>query len=220
MFDKAPVVIRSDAVGSYSFTEKQVADSMTDILAQVTKIHLNKCANEVMIVDCTAGVGGNTLSFANAFRGVLSVEINKQRSMHLIHNVNSTGITNVQVFNSNVLHLLHTDMFKNIHVFFIDPPWGGITYKYKHNVQLFVSGVRLRSVIARLCKHAMLDRIVGIKVPYNFEFQVFKDEIRSFADVIYICPLHKMVMIVLILHPRYYKDDENHASVTHAFFKS
>ena len=198
-----PTAMKSDVVGSYSFTEKRVADSMTDILVQVTKIHLDRWSTDTAIVDCTAGVGGNTMSFANAFQNVLSVEINKQRSSYLAHNVSSRGIANVQVFNSNVLHLLHTDMFKNVHVFFIDPPWGGTSYRYKRKVDLFISGVGLCGVVKRLCKYATMDRILGIKVPYNFEFGEFQGKIQPSADVIYMCPLHKMVMIVIIIHPFY-----------------
>ena len=114
----------SDYVGMYSATERQVADAMTDILSQVSEIYIDRPASETTVVDCTAGVGGNTVSLARKFKRVISVEINKQRSSHLISNVITHCVGNVEVFNSNVLHLIHTCVFKGVDVFFVDPPWG------------------------------------------------------------------------------------------------
>lgn len=191
----------SDMVGMYSATDRSVADAMTDILSQVLAIYTTHKASTSTIVDCTAGVGGNTLSFATAFQRVVSVEINKRRSACLAQNVVRHRCGNVEVFNSNVLHLIHTDMFKDAHIFFVDPPWGGVSYKYKALVSLAISGVKIHEVVRRLAKHALSVRVVGIKVPCNFDMHGFQTSLDSTVRIVHVCTLPKMLLVVLLVRP-------------------
>jgi 16S rRNA G966 N2-methylase RsmD len=198
---RRPMYMASDAVGLYSATEWSVANAMTDIITQALRIYTNQVATESTIVDCTAGVGGNTLSFANGFRRVVSIEINKRRSTHLIQNVLHHHCTNVEIFNSNALHLLHTSVFENAHAVFIDPPWGGASYKYKQKVDLSVSGVCLCDVMRRLEKHTQHSRIVGVKAPCNFNISDFECGLGELSRIVNVCNLPKMLLIVVWINP-------------------
>lgn len=192
-------LMSSDMVGMYSATDRPVADAMTSILSQALCIYTNHKASTSTIVDCTAGVGGNTLSFARTFQKVVSVEINKRRSGCLSQNLTRHRCANVQVFNSNVLNLLHTMMFKDVHVFFVDPPWGGNSYKYKDFVSLTISGVKIHEVVRRLARHALTDRVVGIKVPYNFDLREFRTNLDPMVSIVHVCTLPKMLLLVLVI---------------------
>ena len=191
----------SDMVGMYSVTNRPVADAMTDILSQALRIYTNHRASSSVVVDCTAGVGGNTMSFSRTFHRVVSVEINKRRSSCLVQNVARSQCENVEVFNSNVLHLIHTNMFKDAHAFFVDPPWGGVSYKYKEQVSLSISGVKLHEVVRRLARHAISNRVIGIKVPCNFNMDEFQSNLDPMVSVVHTCVLPKMLLVVLVVYP-------------------
>jgi 16S rRNA G966 N2-methylase RsmD len=181
-------------------THKTVADAMTDIMAQVTRIYLNTPAETATLIDCTAGVGGNTMSFGRRFGKVISVEINKKRSVCLQHNVAEQHLTNVDVFNSNIFNLLPTETFRRARVIFIDPPWGGSSYRFKHNVSLSISGVSLTNAISRICKYKHDSRVVGIKVPTNFDITTFRDTLEGTPmRVVHVCTLDKMLLLVVFL---------------------
>ena len=78
--------LQCDEVSLYSITEARLAKQMTQLLLDVA-------GAGACIVDATACVGGNTLSFGSpgAFRHVTAVELSAQRAAMLRHNVTICG---------------------------------------------------------------------------------------------------------------------------------
>jgi len=63
-----------------------------NIITIIIQQHLNNfnlSSTNIVITDATAGVGGNTLSFANNFEYVNAIEINKLRCDYLRNNIDT-----------------------------------------------------------------------------------------------------------------------------------
>ena len=69
-----------DNEGLWSITLPQDADTISQII-------LNESNSDITIFDGTAGLGGNTISFAKYFKNVIAVEMNKDRFMLLQNNI-------------------------------------------------------------------------------------------------------------------------------------
>ena len=67
-------------------------------------------------------------------------------------------------------------------VIFIDPPWGGPEYKTLTRVKLYLSGLPLHAVCQKIyqCTHYIV-----LKVPVNFDEEVFLLETTFFMELIY-----------------------------------
>ena len=63
--------LKSDQEGLYSLSHKQDADLLSKILKDKF--------NDIKIMDGTASIGGNSISFGKHFSNVISVEINEIR---------------------------------------------------------------------------------------------------------------------------------------------
>ncbi|CAN0481895.1 unnamed protein product, partial [Laminaria digitata] len=89
------------------------------------------------VVDATACVGGNAISFANSFQEVWAVEIDPDRFKLLRGNVkkavgSAAASRGVRFFNSDFLDFLEAEKSEigaKQPVVFLDPPWGGSDYK-------------------------------------------------------------------------------------------
>ena len=114
--------LKSDTEGLYSLSHKEDAD----LLSKIIKDRYG----ELKILDGTAGIGGNTISFALHFKNVISVEKNTERFEYLKENINSLNL-NVKLINGNVLDYIKMEIFD---VIFLDPPWGGPNYKFEKSL--------------------------------------------------------------------------------------
>ena len=72
-----------DETATFSVTDTATADTISEeVLAR-----LGSSARTAVITDGTACIGGNTLSFANKFTSVNSIELSTSRSEMLRYNV-------------------------------------------------------------------------------------------------------------------------------------
>lgn len=168
--------------------------SESEKISNIIKQHLlkyNKDPNDVLIVDTTAGVGGDTLSFCNNFGNVISIEENYDRYNMLLNNVNQYGFKNITVMNGDSTAII----FKiyNVNVIHIDPPWGGKSYKKKDSVRLFIGKYELEKFI-KLCLNDNV-LIVTIKIPKNYDQEYLCDVLSEYD--IYQYKLEKFNIIVI-----------------------
>lgn len=149
----------------------------------------NEQCCDLYITDATAGVGGNTISFAKYFKYVNAIEINKQRFNYLQNNVNVYDLDNVNVFNNNCLHILD-EIYHDI--VFIDPPWGGKNYKNENMLRLKLDENDIETVCLNILKGT---RCVVLKLPLNYDIRYLKNILKSFN--IKIKKLNKMLIILI-----------------------
>lgn len=155
------IALTNDSV--YSITNWYFADQMSRMLLDVlrgldTSNHSDSKNQKYTIVDATANIGGNTISFAKHFHTVKSVEINERTAKCLQNNVDVYGLHNVEV-----IHADFTKLDLSADVIFMDPPWSGAFYKTRADIDMYLSDVNILDIIPKLrC------RVFAMKAPCNY----------------------------------------------------
>jgi len=152
------------------------------------------------IIDCTSGVGGDTISLASIFKTVIGVEIDKVRFDMLNNNINIYNLNNIITYNDSCLNILKNINF--IQAIYIDPPWGGSTYKYYDKLRLTIDNNSIEQLIIDILQRKYLKippKFIILKLPKNYDIQYlfkvisFKEQIK-----IYLYKLKKINIIIII----------------------
>ncbi len=149
------------------------------------------------ITDATAGVGGNTLSFAMFFNKINAIEIDKKRYEYLKNNTEVFNLNNINFFNDDSIKILNT--FENHDVVFIDPPWGGKNYKKHKSLKLKLSKVPLEILVNCIFDSSWMKKVpslVVLKLPTNYNIlHLFRN---VYSNRIYFYDLKKIFILVII----------------------
>lgn len=183
---------------SYSITKPEKAQLIRNII-QKHLLELHKKIEDSTITDATACVGGDTLHFSKQFNMVNAVEINPIHCKMLQNNIGVYKRRNVHVHCADytkVYHKLHQD------VVFIDPPWGGPSYKKKKIVKLQLSNVPLYKMIQKISNRA---KLIVLKTPTNFDISsLFHYKIHHKTNPlcasVHVYHLGNMNIIVLVMN--------------------
>ena len=117
-----------------------------------------------MIIDATAGIGGNVINFSKKFLNVNAIEINSIHYEVLKNNISALDIKNVQIYNDNFLNFIEIFKYTDS-IFFLDPPWGGKSYKNFKYFNLKLGKMMIQDVINVLFKKNY--KYVCLKAPIN-----------------------------------------------------
>ena len=198
---------------SFSFiTIREIAELTSKIISyHLIKNNINP--QKISIIDYTAGVGGNILSFSKYFNWAYAVEIDKVRSEYLQNNLNIYNQKNVTVINDSSINYNNKNML-NIkpNVIFIDPPWGGTCYRKNDLLKLTLSDVPIEEFVLdifdkfRTINISPLDsysnRLVVLKLPKNYDIENFYNYIKkntfgkNYIIISYVYILNKMFILV------------------------
>ena len=150
-------------------TPYKIADLIT---FQLNKLFVKRYKRNISkLVDATASVGGNTISFARHFNQVIAIEIKEKTFQMLNDNLQIYALSNVITKNIDFIDYIdHIPI--DTDVVFIDPPWFteslvGSWYNKKINNNLSLSGISIETI-----KNKLLDRynvFVVIKAPKYFK---------------------------------------------------
>jgi len=178
--------LKIDDIGMYSISTPKNADIISKLIKK------NFFAQNIIVTDAMAGVGGNTLSFASNFYFVNSIELDVKRFGYLVSNIDLYGKDNVLCIKGNYLDLMHK-VYQD--VIFMDPPWGGKSYKDFEDLSIELDGRTLESIceeirIAKLCK------MIVLKLPLNYNLDKFGPEIKEFMQIE---ELKKMMVVVFLI---------------------
>ncbi len=154
--------LKYDNEGLWSISHPEDAD----IISEMIKLFMNG-NDKINILDGTAGLGGNTLSFAKFFTKVHAIEIDEERYKLLENNLSCYDYKNITITNGNSVDYLKEDY----DVYFFDPPWGGPKYKNNDSIDLFLG----ENILTEIVKLIPEDKCVVFKVPYNFNINLLKD---------------------------------------------
>jgi hypothetical protein len=184
-FDKLKI---SD-VGKYSISKPSDSEVIIEIISKYFK---NKTELKTLtITDATANNGGDTIRFAMNFKCVNSIEINESEFNILEHNIKLYGFKNVKLFNKDFTSVIPTIKQD---VIYVDAPWGGVNYKTKMFVDLFISNVNLIDIVNDYYNKKYF-KLMILKVPKNYNFiKLF----RSSGMIYHIHTMKSMNIIVLL----------------------
>ncbi len=150
--------------GLYSISKPEDAKWIGDIIKKFIYDQEGRPSTNFTIMDATAGMGGNTISFSKFFEKVISIEINQIHFQVLKNNIDAIGCQNVDLRLDNFVHTL-MKFPKLCDVVFIDPPWGGRGYKNFRYFSLKLGKTPIQYTINLI--HSLKYPYVVLKAPYN-----------------------------------------------------
>ncbi len=187
--------LKIDKESIYYISLREHAEQISTIITN----HLIKAGIDPLtasITDATAGVGGNTVSFGTHFLSVNAIEIDSVRSSYLTNNVNVYGLRNVKVYNGDCIHILKR--ISNHNAVFIDPPWGGKTYKDHTNLRLHLSDMSIEELCNMMLNEKVMEKVpnlIVLKLPTNYDIKHLYECVKNRS--IYFYDLEKMYIIVI-----------------------
>lgn len=178
---------------------REYAEKISDII----KLHLETIEIPIfkaIITDASAGVGGDTISFAKSFGYIYAIEINKLRADYLANNIKIYECNNVTIVNDNSINILNK--INNHNVIFIDPPWepnNDGSYKQHDKLLLPFCGEPIESLCNKLMDNDHMKKVpelIVIKLPKNYDIPHFYNNINN--KKIYHYDLNKMLILVIV----------------------
>jgi 16S rRNA G966 N2-methylase RsmD len=188
--------LKIDNESIYYISFREHAQQITNIIEDYL-VKLGIDSKDAVITDATAGVGGNTISFGMNFKYVNSIEIDKMRYDYLKNNIDVYGLNNINTINNDCIKVLHE--LDNHDVIFIDPPWGGKSYKDYNNLKLQLSNIPIEMICKHLCDSNIMKKvpeIIILKLPINYDIFYLYNYLKN--KTIYFHDLKKMYIIVII----------------------
>lgn len=175
--------------GKYSVTRRKDAERVIEIMNQVIGDLKLKT-----ITDATGCVGGDTIHFAESYKFVHTIEINKENFDVLHNNVELYNFSNIALHNGDatVLYNWKTD------VLYVDPPWGGPQYKESKNLDLFMSEKRIDIWLEEILHRKNRPSFIFLKLPHNYNFS----RLNFLSNVEYIRPyrIRGYLLISIVVH--------------------
>jgi predicted RNA methylase len=159
-------------VGLYSVTYWKDSNKIIKI---IQKYFPDTPLENLTITDGTGGLGGNVIPFAKKFYKVNAVEYDETHYKMLTNNVDVFGLSDkTEIIQGDYSKLW--DRFKQ-DVIFIDPPWGGVDYKKKNKLRLYLGEVEFGYFVRKLIKNKA-SKLIVLKVPFNFYLSEFIKKLK------------------------------------------
>lgn len=190
--------LKIDPESIYYITIRNHAEKINQIIINQLK-SLNYNPKESIITDATAGVGGNTISFALNFKSVNAIEIDQIRVEYLKNNISIYELNNVQIYEGDCTKIISN--IDNHQVIFIDPIWGGPNYKNHENLRLLLGDQQIENFCIELMNPKIMKKVpdlIVFKLPKNYDIIYFYKKINEYKKKIYYYDLFKMIILVII----------------------
>jgi len=176
--------------------------SLREVAYKISEIimwHLKKeniDISECIITDATAGVGGDTISFGMNFKQVNAIEIDELRYEYLVNNINVYDLKNITTYHDDCINVIFDILDQD--VVFIDPPWGGKSYKEHKSLKLNICNIPIEEFCNNLINGDIKSSptLIVLKLPQNYDLKHLYKTVNS--DNIYLHKLKKMKIIVII----------------------
>ena len=146
--------------GEYSITKRKDGQKILKHILDITgSPHLE-------VTDLTGNVGGDTILFGLNFDRVDSIEISQENFDALKHNVKQYKLKNIALYygDSTKIYRWQTD------ILYVDPPWGGPSYKEKENIDLYLGDERIDLFLKLILQQDWAPTYTFLKLPPNYNF--------------------------------------------------
>ena len=159
-------------IGVYSIAKKHTCEVIVDAIRSA--LPDNK---KIVVTEGTGGVGGLSMFLAKAFHRVNIVEITETHTNVIRNNMKVYGINRdrYKVIQGDFLNLMLT---LKQDVVFLDPPWGGVDYRKRRQIQLALNNVNIACIVNRLAKNKVCKLFVML-VPYNYDLVNFLEIMKE-----------------------------------------
>jgi 16S rRNA G966 N2-methylase RsmD len=178
--------LKIDEIGLYSISTPKNAS----IISQLIKKNINYNDN-IIITDAMAGVGGNTISFSSYFYFVNSIEIDETRFNYLVSNSSLYNKENILCIKGNFFDYI-TKLYQDI--LFLDPPWGGKTYKDNLNFRIKINEEYIEDICNYIIEKGLCN-MIALKLPLNYDLEYM----NMIKKEIIIERMEKMLLIIIKL---------------------
>ena len=178
--------LKYDVIGLYSISPPKNADIITSYILQYYK------NTNIVITDAMAGLGGNVLSFATSLYYVNAIECDEVRYRHMVSNISLFNKENVLCLNVDYLSVMHT---LKQDVIFMDPPWGGKSYKDTDVMSIEINGIPFEQICAEIYDKKLCSMLL-LKLPLNYNIDNFCNTLK---EKMVIERLPKIQIIILII---------------------
>lgn len=145
--------------GKYSVTRRNESEQIIDFMYFMIDNLENK-----EITDATGCMGGDTINFSLHFKKVRSIEMSSENYKILQNNVNTFNLKNVEVYHGDSTKII--DWVSD--VLYVDPPWGGPSYRNMQAVELFMGEKRLDVWLEDLMSGPYRPTFIFLKLPFNY----------------------------------------------------
>lgn len=171
-------------VAKYSISKPTDAAGILAVMKEFLDLTF-RCASQehrpINIMDATACVGGDTISFAEYFPKVIAVEKDEKTFRMLENNLDVYRLKDrVLPIHADFVELLRgNNIPASVDAVYIDPPWnppGQPWHSKLKNLMLSLSNVPIHTVVHDIIKKTHI-RTVVLKVPFNFDFRAFLTKI-------------------------------------------
>ena len=159
-------------IGLYSISNRHDSGTLTRIINQCVQFW-NIPTKSVIVTDGTSGIGGNAIAFAMCFMKVNAIELDTVQFTALKNNVHVYGLKNVDCYFGNCLKIIPT---LEQHIIFLDPPWGGKSYKQEKELTLEINDIPLVHITNQWRKKCKKLEMIAIKIPKNFSLCKFAND--------------------------------------------
>jgi len=178
--------------GLYSISKPEDASFISYILIEILKNNFKKDPSKLIIMDSTAGMGGNTIHFSKIFRKVIPIEIDKLHFNVLKNNIESLSLKNVELIHDDFMN--HLD--KKTDILFFDPPWGGNSYKKYKYFNLRFGKMTIYQILNIM--HSKKIPLVMFKAPINLNINPILENINY--QHVHIHKNPKKTMLLLLFY--------------------
>lgn len=169
------------------------SELITTIIESLIPEHISN--SEITILDGTACVGGDSISFGKTFGTVIASEIDKKRYEMLVNNLKVFELHNVVPVNEDCLKLCKKLNF--IDIMYFDPPWGGHVYKESSNIRLSIGDTYIDDLVNIIFNDSRSNaKMIVFKLPKNYDLQKLYSATKQTNVVMILYELNKMFIII------------------------
>ena len=165
-----------DLQATYSVTAGSIA-KLRDLDILQTR---HKIPRDITILDGMACVGGDTTSFMTHFPHgeLISNEIDYRRYQFLQDNIKEViqelraqkrPYLLPQILHGNVLDLFQNPLFETVDMLYLDPEWGGESFRVSKTISISIHNTPLETVIQNAFNASKRLRWIVLKLPPNLD---------------------------------------------------
>jgi hypothetical protein len=154
----------------------------------------NIICKEEYIIDATSGIGGNTINFSKYFKHVHSIEINNTHYDILNNNIEALSIFNITTYCDNFFNIINKLIISKNKILFLDPPWGGSSYKNYQYFNLKIGSLTIYEAINKMYDYGY--KYIILKAPFNLNISMIYANIKFYNMNVHTNNKKNMLIII------------------------